>query len=70
MIAANIATSQFLEAHHFPVLHRVVYRPKNWARIRVLAKEYQKSLPKEPDAKALEKFLTEQRVSDPLRFPA
>jgi exoribonuclease R len=41
----------------------------SWDRIIELAAERGSTLPKEPDAKALEKFLVSAKVADPLRFP-
>jgi exoribonuclease-2 len=43
--------------------------PKRWDRIIELAAEKGTTLPKEPDAKALEQFLLSAKIADPLRFP-
>jgi len=43
--------------------------PKHWDRIVILAAERGSTLPKEPDAKALEQFLISAKAADPLRFP-
>jgi exoribonuclease R len=69
MIAANQATVLFLTSRHFPSLRRVVRRPKNWPRIVELAALRGGTLPAEPDAIALEGFLTSQRQKDPDHFP-
>ena len=69
MIAANGCTSRFLASHQGASLRRVVRSPEKWMRIVDLAHHYGSSLPNEPDAKALELFLSEQRKKDPLRFP-
>ena len=69
MIAANGVTARFLASKNCPSLRRVVRKPKRWERIVELASERGFPLPQEPDSKALERFLTAQRASDPLRFP-
>jgi len=69
MIAANGAIARFLEKQRFPVLRRVVRSPERWQRIVALAAEAGESLPGEPDAAALNRFLVKRRAADPLRFP-
>ena len=50
-------------------VRRVLRSPERWARIAQLAQTYGTTLPGEPDAVALEAFLTERRRLDPQRFP-
>ena len=69
MIAANGVTARYLSASGFPSIRRVVRTPKRWERIVVIAREYGTVLPMEPDSKALEEFLVQQKKKDPLRFP-
>ncbi len=69
MIAANGIAAQFLAAHKFPSLRRVVRTPTHWDRIVELAAARGTELPREPDAAALEKFLVAAKAADPLRFP-
>jgi exoribonuclease-2 len=69
MIAANGITARYLAARKFPSLRRVVRVPQRWDRIIALAAEQGATLPKEPDAKALEQFLVAAKAADPLRFP-
>ena len=69
MIAANGVTARYLESKKFTSLRRVVRVPKRWDRIIELAAEKGTTLPKEPDAKALEQFLLSAKIADPLRFP-
>jgi VacB/RNase II family 3'-5' exoribonuclease len=69
MIAANGVTAAFLEERGVPSLRRVLRSPERWTRIVELAREQGGRLPAEPDAKALEAFLTRQRAADPERFP-
>jgi exoribonuclease-2 len=69
MIAANGVTARYLASKNAPSLRRIVRTPKRWERIVEIAAEKGSRLPPEPDAKALERFLTEARVADPLRFP-
>jgi VacB/RNase II family 3'-5' exoribonuclease len=69
MIAANGVTARYLASKEFPSLRRVVRTPKRWDRIIELAAERGSTLPREPDAKALEQFLVSAKAADPLRFP-
>ena len=69
MIAANSATAQYLAARQFPSLRRVVRTPKRWDRIVEIARANGFDLPSTADSKALEKFLTKEKASDPVRFP-
>lgn len=69
MIAANGVTARFLSSKKFPSIRRVVRSPKRWERIVELAREKGHSLPVEPDSKALETFLIQEKAADPLRFP-
>ena len=69
MIAANGVTARYLASKRSPSLRRVVETPKRWDRIVELAADRGAALPKEPDPKALEQFLTSAKAADPLRFP-
>ena len=69
MIAANGVAARYLTSKKFPSLRRVVRTPRRWNRIVELASEHGVTLPVEPDAKALEKFLISAKAADPLRFP-
>ena len=69
MIAANGVTARYLEAKKFPSIRRVVRVPKRWDRIVEIAAQHKFPLPAEPDPKALENFLLQQKAADPLRFP-
>jgi ribonuclease R len=69
MIAANGVTARYLEARGFSALRRVVRVPRNWDGIVALAAEHGATLPRQPDPKALEKFLVQARADDPVRFP-
>ncbi len=69
MVAANGVVAEFLAAKSLPSLRRVVRTPKRWERIVELAFEQGFTLPRDPDAKALERFLTSAQSADPLRFP-
>lgn len=69
MIAANGVTARYLENRQFSSLRRIVRVPKNWDGIVAVAKERGATLPRRPDAKALEEFLVEAKADDPLRFP-
>lgn len=69
MVAANGVAAQFLAAKKFPSIRRVVRTPKYWDRIVELAAQRGTQLPREPDAKALEKFLVAAKVADRVGFP-
>ncbi|MDE2180731.1 MAG: RNB domain-containing ribonuclease, partial [candidate division NC10 bacterium] len=69
MIAANRVTARYLEARGLPSLRRILRSPDRWQRIVELAAHLQERLPPEPDAIALETFLSKRRRMDPVRFP-
>jgi exoribonuclease-2 len=69
MVAANGVTANYLTARGLPSLRRVLRQPERWQRICELASGLGEQLPPEPDAVALEKFLTKQKKADSLRFP-
>lgn len=69
MIAANGVMARFLASHKLPSIRRVVRSPERWDRIEAIAQELGDHLPPEPDAVALEEFLTRRRKADPTRFP-
>jgi exoribonuclease R len=68
MIAANVATAQFLEHRGFASLRRVLRTPERWDRIVELAKGLGEQLPAEPSAPALQAFLARRRKAAPARF--
>jgi len=69
MIAANGVIARYLASAGLPCIRRVVRTPKRWDRIVEVAAQNGFTLPGNPDAKALEQFLTKQKAADPLRFP-
>ena len=69
MIAANGVTAAFLDSRKLPSLRRVLRSPERWERIAHVADQYGVKLPAEPDAAALETFLTQRRKADPEKFP-
>ncbi|MGH9317386.1 MAG: RNB domain-containing ribonuclease [Thermoanaerobaculia bacterium] len=69
MIAANGVTARTLDEEKVPSLRRVVRSPERWQKIVGVAAGFGESLPPEPDAKALEAFLSRRNRADPLRFP-
>ena len=68
MIAANGAVAQQLEASRIPSIRRVVKTPERWDRIVELASQHGAKLPTQPDSKALNDFLVQQKAADPDRF--
>jgi exoribonuclease II len=69
MVAANGVAARYLTAKNFPTFRRVVRSPERWLRIVSLAETMGFLLPDEPDSKALNQFLIEQKRKDPVRFP-
>jgi VacB/RNase II family 3'-5' exoribonuclease len=69
MIGANGVSARFLDQRRSPSLRRVVRSPKRWSRIVEVAADEGETLPAQPDAAALAKFLRKRRQADPLRFP-
>jgi exoribonuclease-2 len=69
MIAANVEMAEFLDAHGFASIRRVVRTPEHWEGIREIADKLGVQLPHLPDARALSEFLVVRRQKDPLHFP-
>ncbi len=69
MVAANGVVARFFAAKKIPSLRRIVRTPTHWDLIMEIAAARGTTLPAEPDAPALEKFLCAQRAADSLRFP-
>ena len=69
MIAANVATAEFLAAKRSASLRRVVRVPERWPRLVALAAETGDRLPPQPDARALEAWLQRRQAADPEHFP-
>lgn len=69
MIAANGVSARTLQQKNMASIRRVVKTPKRWDRIVELARQRKGwILPAEPDSKALNDFLSAQRVADPDHF--
>ncbi len=68
MVAANSAVAGLLDKKGTYSLRRIVREPKRWPRIVELAKELGKTLPEEPNPRALSDFLKSQRLADPNHF--
>ncbi len=68
MISANEATAAFLADKNFPTFRRIVKNPKRWSRIVEIAAEHDTKLPEEPDSKALQDFMAQQKAKDPENF--
>ncbi len=69
MIAANRTVMDRLAKAGMMVIQRVVRVPGNWQGIRELAASFHESLPFEPNARALSKFLLKRKAADRPRFP-
>jgi exoribonuclease-2 len=70
MIAANGVIARTFEGAGLASIRRVVRTPKRWDRIVELARERKGVvLPAQPDSKALNDFLLDQKQKDPDHFP-
>ena len=69
MLVTNGVSARYLAAQGYSALCRVVRSPERWEKIVEVAKDLGDILPKEPDSKALEAFLSKRKLADPLRFP-
>ncbi len=69
MVAANGTMVAFLGKNELPMIQRVVRSPRYWDEIVATAAAHGGALPRDPDAKALAKFLLSQQEKDPDHFP-
>ncbi len=69
MVAANGVVARTFEQAGLASIRRVVRTPKRWERIVELAAAKGTTLPADPDSKALNEFLLEQKRKDPDHFP-
>ena len=69
MVTANGVSARFLESRGFPSLRRLLREPRRWDRIVALATALGGRLPAEPNAGALNAWLSVQRQADPAGFP-
>ncbi|HUW12159.1 MAG TPA: ribonuclease catalytic domain-containing protein, partial [Anaerolineae bacterium] len=69
MIAANGVIARTLQQAGLASIRRIVRTPKRWDRIVEMAARLGTTLPAEPDSKALNDFLLNQRQKDPIHFP-
>jgi len=69
MIASNGVVARFLQHNGRSLLRRVLRSPERWPRIVALAAGVGARLPPQPDALALNTFLTSQRGAAPATFP-
>ena len=69
MVAANGVIARAFEAAGLASIRRIVRTPKRWERIVELAQASGTTLPADPDSKALNEFLLQQKRKDPDHFP-
>lgn len=69
MIVGNFVTANFLADRNLPSLRRVLQKPEHWDLLVQLAGAHGTRLPDQPDAIALENFLTSAKAKDPVGFP-
>jgi VacB/RNase II family 3'-5' exoribonuclease len=69
MVAANGVIARTFQDAGVASIRRIVRTPKRWSRIVDLAAGLGTTLPADPDSKALNNFLLEQRRKDPDHFP-
>ena len=68
MIAANSVVAQMLGEKKVSSIRRVVKTPERWDRIVALTAQHGGQLPAQPDSKALNDFLAQQKTADPDHF--
>jgi VacB/RNase II family 3'-5' exoribonuclease len=68
MIAANSVMAVTLADAKISSIRRVVRTPERWDRIVALADQHGSKLPAQPDSKALNDFLSQQKKADPDHF--
>jgi exoribonuclease-2 len=69
MIAANEVMARTLRNAGVSAIRRVVKAPERWPRIVELASHHGERLPEQPDAAALNAFLTRRKQADPDHYP-
>jgi exoribonuclease-2 len=69
MVAANGVIARTFQDAGVASIRRIVRTPKRWSRIVDLAAGLGAALPADPDSKALNDFLLDQRRKDPDHFP-
>jgi exoribonuclease-2 len=69
MVAANGVMARTFDDAKIASIRRIVRTPKRWDRIVELAEGMGTTLPAEPDSKALNDFLLDQKRKDPDHFP-
>ncbi len=69
MVAANGVIAKTLDAAGVASIRRIVRTPKRWDRIVEVAQGLGTTLPAQPDSKALNDFLLQQKKKDPDHFP-
>lgn len=69
MVSANGVIARMFSDAGVASIRRIVRIPKRWGRIVELADSMGTKLPAEPDSKALNEFLLEEKRKDPDRFP-
>jgi VacB/RNase II family 3'-5' exoribonuclease len=68
MVAANGVIARMLHDANVSSIRRVVRTPERWDRIVELAARTGDKLPADPDAGALNQFLTKRRTEDPVHY--
>jgi exoribonuclease-2 len=68
MVAANGVVAWTLKNAGISSIRRIVKTPKRWPRIVELAARYGDKLPADPDSGALNQFLQERKVADPVHY--
>jgi exoribonuclease-2 len=69
MIVGNFVTAKFLADRNLPSIRRVLQKPEHWDLLVKFVGGHGGQLPDEPDALALENFLTAAKAKDPVGFP-
>lgn len=68
MVSSNEVMARTLRDRGAASIRRIVKDPERWPRIVELASRYGAKLPEQPDSGALNAFLQERKVADPVRY--
>lgn len=69
MVTMNSALAHYMDKHGAAIIQRVVKEPRRWPKLVELAASFGTTLPSEPDAVALAKFVNMRKHADPQKFP-
>ncbi len=69
MVAANSSLAHYMQERKVAIIQRIVKKPSRWPKLVTMAASFGTTLPPEPDAVALAKFISSRRAADSVNFP-